>query len=333
MIINRYTKQLFVKFARKVSGNPVKLPAGELNQINYLWEIVQNGEPEAEEDYADWIKINSILILSIWFTDLPIPDEKEILPLENIIKNFELGYEVEDYLVGGTTVDGFYQQLIRVYIDNPNYTKEQIENLLAKYQNYLVDEELAVADERLAWDVRGGRMDGIEDRCRRLLAIAPGERSDCYACIINRLVEDAIIIDQKELALEFTKVIKSEKLACDGVPLKTEVQELYLSDSPTSKQINYLNKKVKANAEYLFSASLLLNVAKRLSASKSGAKIMKKYDDFAFESHKVDNFYYLVQAFNLTGDQKYLDHATEIARLHDKRNGNDYYQNYLEQAR
>lgn len=196
---------------------------------------------------------------------------------------------------------------------------------LAPYYKALMEQKLLLGDLEAAkenynlW--KNTENDGMED---------------CPACSLDNDVQYHYYMKDYAKALELSKDLISRELSCESVP---EVTYKYVLNS-------YINLRKYSETEKLFPKALkdiekyykefndatkfidLIEILIRLEKFNEAIKIAKKYQKEI--ERTVDRYYfmrYVIATAPINDWSK--ENAVNIVREFDKRNGNNYYENYL----
>lgn len=335
MKFNPITKKFFSFLFTKLSGLKEPLPRNEKKRVHYLIERCKNYDNDPEMSLKSYIKMNGIILITIWFSNHDYDTSYDIFALENIIREYEKDNSIIDFFPPFINYESSYQMLIRNYTERHEYSASLIENMLRKYKDVTGNEEqVAYEDEHLNYEFIKGDFSNLNDRSQIILNSPKGELSDCYACILNRLIRINIIKDNFEAALELINKIFNEKHTCDKIPKRTYIQKLlvdYKLKGKSDVKEKTALKKLDKNSSEIWEAVFLLEYCRLTQNVQLGNQVLKQFKDIISESQSPDKVAYCATSFKLTGDKEYYHMGIDLADKFDKRNGNTFYRKMFDE--
>lgn len=337
MNFNPLTKSLFKHLFTKISGLKMKLPKDEKGRVELLTTLCDEQKEQGDYDVETFVKMNCVILITIWFSNADYDNIYQIKALENIVAEYEKDPDICEFLAIGCNIETCYQMLIRNCVENPDYALTVIEQRLDDYRELLGDkEQLAYEDERFNYEFMSGQAKNIAEQIDKILSLPKGDASDCYACIVNRMIRVCICYGEYTEASKLITKVFDEKLSCDHIPKRTYVQKLLvdyqLEGSPDSliQSEKTALKKLDTNESELFEASMLLGYAHLAGRTELGEKVIEKFREIGLSSDIPDAVFFCREAFLFTGDEAYAVRAREQALRFDMRNGNTFYSDYIE---
>ena len=323
------TKKIFSFLFTKLSGLKVSLPSNERERVTYLIERCKNYDNDPEMDLKCYIKMNGVILITIWFSNQDYNSSCDIFALENIVREYEKDKSVADFFPMGIDYESSLQMLIRNYVERHEYPTSIIENMLEKYKDILGDnEDVAYEDEHLNYEFMKGDFSNLDSRTHIILNSPKGKFNDCYACIINRLVRINIIKNDFEKANELINIIFNKKHTCDKIPKRTYIQKL-LVDYKREGKSNVAEKKafknLDKNKSEIWEAAFLLQYCFLTKNGQFGNHILNQFKEIISECQLPEKVAYCAAAFKLTNDEKYYHMGIELADKLDTRNNNTFY--------
>jgi|GEM_PF-2775297 len=323
------TKKIYSFLFTKLSGLKVSLPSNERERVAYLIERCKNYDNDSEMDLKCYIKMNGVILITVWFSNQDYDSSCDIFALENIVREYEKDKSVAEFFPVGIDYESSIQMLIRNYVEKYEYPTNIIESKFEKYKDILGDnEDVAYEDEYLNYEFMKGDFSNLDNRSHIILNSPKGKLSDCYACILNRLVRINIVKNDFEKANELINRIFKKKHTCDKIPKRTYIQKLLVdykrngkSDVTEKKAFKNLDK----NISEIWEAAFLLQYCILTKNRQLGHQILNQFKELIPECQLPEKAAYCAAAFKLTDDEEYYRMGIELADKFDTRNDNAFY--------
>jgi hypothetical protein len=356
MKFNPVTKSIFSALFTKMADLEHRLPKDERERIYYLRDLcrswnLRHAEIDTEKyfipelaptsdnldatdfDIEEYIKLNGVLLWTIWFSENNYDGVLQIEALENIVREYRRNPLVNDYIAAGEDITNCLQMLLRNYIENPDCPNALLLTTLDEYDKALGSgEELAFGDDSLNYLAMRGELDSLLQLTSTLLALAPGDYSDCYACIINRLIRWHILTDEYEGASILIDMVFADKLTCDLIPKATRIQKILVdemlmpgSGNPKAAEKTGL-KNLAPRDEMVYEACFLLRYSMLVENRSLGEKVLERFAGIVERISTPEKIYYCLAAYEFSGDHAYRDSGLALAKRYDARNGRSFYE-------
>ena len=329
MRFNPFTKQIYSFLFTKLSGLKEALPKDEKERVHYLIERCKNYDTDPEMDLECYIKMNGVILITIWLSNHDYDSSCDIFALENIVREYEKDETVNEFFPPGINYESSYQMLIRNYVEKDEYPTSLIDNMLEKYREFLgKNEQVAYEDEYLNYEFMKGNFLNLNNRSNTILNAPKGEFSDCYACIVNRLIRINIVKNDFEAARKLINKVFDEKLTCDKIPKRTYIQKLltdYKSEGKSDLKEKKAFKNLEKNSSEIWEATFLLEYCFLTKNIELGNQVLEQFKDIITACRTPEKVAYCAVAFKITGDKEYYRMGVELADKFDKRNDNSFY--------
>ncbi len=355
MKINPITKRIFKSLALKMIGLENHLPKDEKESVAYIASLCRSWnhknaviDPEkyfvtqsmySDKDQQDvdfgleeFIKLNDALLFTIWLSENTYDNILQIEALENIVREYHKNSEVNDYMESGEDIVSTLQMLVRTYAEHPDCPNGLILTALKEFDDLLGDgEELAFGDESLNYLAMRGEFGGLIEISNKLMELPKGSYSDCYACIVNRLIRWHILNENYETASLLIDKVFYDKLSCDLIPNSTYVQKLLVAkmldrqDCDFKKLEKAAVKNLTARDVMVYEAYFLLLYSSHTKNLDLANKVIEQFEGVIEAISSPEKVYYCLAAYQVTGDKFFYESGIELARRFDVRNQNAFY--------
>ncbi|MCD8212847.1 MAG: hypothetical protein LUC34_02135 [Campylobacter sp.] len=201
---------------------------------------------------------------------------------------------------------------------------EWLDFSMAAYYKALMTQNIAMGDVREA-----------KQNYKLWQELDKDEMNDCEACEVSERITYLTFIGEYEKALELSEPILSGELKCMEVPHITYAPIMFsmINLGRLEEAKNLLPKAIKligANNRTIDQMALIIEMAVRLGDYETALNLARKHSKDILDTNDditILRFFIAVSAF----DNKDYQTALEIARDFDVRNGNSYYNDYLNQ--
>ncbi len=363
MKFNPLTKSIFKTLFIKMTRLEHRLPAGEKERIYYLRDLcrtwnrenaeisedsyfVSGTEPEVWLDEAadfgieEYIKLNYVLLTIIWFSNNSYDSVLQIEALENIVREYRKTPAVEEYIGSGDDIINCLQMLARNYVENPDCPDELIRETLREYDEKLgPDERLAFADEHLNYLAMRGEFGDLSQLSAALISLPKGNYSDCYACIINRLVRWHMLTGDFQEASVLIDKIFADRLTCDLIPHTTKVQKVVVGErlgqktGGTKSAEKTALKNLAPRDAMIYEASFLLTYAVHTGNTVLAQAVLSRFEPIIRLVSSPEKVYYCLAAYRASGERVYYDTGLALAKRFDARNGTPFYESMFNESK
>jgi hypothetical protein len=280
----------------------------------------------------EYIKLNGVLLAIIWFSDNSYDNVLQIEALENVVREYRKDPSVGEYIVFDDFVN-YLQMLVRNYVEHPDCPNDIILKAFEEYDTLLDNgERLAYMDEFLNYRAMRGELGDISETASTILSLPKGEYSDCYACILNRLVRWHLLVDDFQGASMIADKIVAGKLTCDLIPHSTKVQKILIDNvlehprrGNTKSAEKTALKNLKPRDAMVFEAYFLLLYARGVNNIDLALTVLERFKDVVELISSPAKVYYCLAAYKVSGERSWYDTGLALAQRFDARNGVPFY--------
>ena len=319
-------------------------PTSENLRVDYLTHALTLLDRSEVEHY-------SVLCMDILDTFLignnNYSSELERSCTEYIVEAYRNGkINSEDMPLSG--IDKYLSMLINFYIEYPDKSSEEIEELF-EYARIFIDAR-EWNQLRAVYAESKGDFAEAKNYLDRFHALPRTEDSDCEGCEIDRIIKGALKRSDMKSATHYANVTFDRKLKCESsIPEKAHVQLALAAQfvdtyAEQPKQLEKLLTKASsvlvANKYHFLEAAALINAALNLNNLEMAANVLEMFRPVVNEfPYEMGNFQFYMSAYFVAckkGDIKdadnWLDRACKYATEFDTRNRNQYYKTCMDKA-
>jgi hypothetical protein len=274
------------------------MPCDEKARADWLLaKMRENGEKTEPEYSVLCAHLVFVLVLSME----PISSKLLVDASEHIITAWKEGLITADDLpVGEYSLKLAQQQMLDGYVENPEFSKEKIEEAIATGRELvsrgIYDKRDALQGE-IRWAISRGDFDAAQKLIAEFTETPRTENSDCEGCENNMLIYAYISMGDIENADKVIQESFRKKLRCDSdIPEKTKMQEAWVASERGAKDAKKLLKaavkKLYASQYTYFDAALLIRAAMNVGEREIAQKAIDLYrpiiKEHPHQQHSLD---------------------------------------------